>query len=367
MISDYLNNTLLKNEIWNTELFGNLAREYFYSLIILLIFVIIFKLIYSIIIRKLENLARGTENSIDDTLIDIVRSLKPPFYFFLALYFSIKTLETTVFVDKVLNSILVVWFVYQIVIAAHIFIDYFFRKKLYKGREEGAINAISVASLLVKIILWAFGLLLVLSNLGVDITSLIAGLGIGGIAVALALQNILGDLFSSFAIYLDRPFVVGDFIIVGDKMGVVQKIGIKTTRIRALQGEEIVMSNKELTSAHIQNFKSLKERRVAFSFGVAYETSSDLVEEIPKVVKEIISKIDLARLDRAHFKSFGDSALLFEVVYYIASSEYLTYMDVQQAINTAIKKRFEELGISMAYPTQTLYVEQIGKSRHIKK
>jgi small-conductance mechanosensitive channel len=197
----------------------------------------------------------------------------------------------------------------------------------------------------------------VLSNAGVDITSLIAGLGIGGIAVALALQNVLSDLFSSFAIHFDKPFLVGDFIIVGDQMGVVEKIGIKTTRIRALQGEELVFANKELTDAHIQNFKKMRERRVVFSIGVLYETPQKHLQEISWLLRSIIEKQEQVRFDRAHFARFDASALTFEVVYYVLSDEYTTYMDIQQQINFAILEAFSARHISMAYPTQTVYLQ----------
>jgi len=196
----------------------------------------------------------------------------------------------------------------------------------------------------------------VLSNLGVNITSLVAGLGIGGLAIALALQSVLSDLFSSFSIYFDKPFQVGDYIIVGKHSGTVEKIGIKSTRIRASQGEEIVISNQELTSARVQNFKKLKERRNTTSIGVTYETSTDKLKKIPDIIKYIIEEEKNARFDRVYFTTFADSALVFDLVYYVKSDAYSVYLETQQNINFKIKEAFEKEGIDMAYPTQTIYL-----------
>jgi MscS family membrane protein len=179
-----------------------------------------------------------------------------------------------------------------------------------------------------------------------------------GVAIAFAFQNILEDLFSSFAIVFDKPFKIGDFIIVGDKLGVVEKIGIKTTRIKSLQGEEIVISNKELTSAQVRNFKKMETRRISFSFGVTYQTPTEKLKGIPKTVESIIEETDNVRFDRAHFNEFGDSALLFEVVYYVEGNDYNMYMDAQQQINLKIKESFEKDGIEMAYPTQTIFLQK---------
>ena len=236
-----------------------------------------------------------------------------------------------------------------------VLVDYIFKKITEKKKDEGVKTAFSYLSIFAKVLVWSFGLLLILSNLGVNITSLVAGLGIGGIAFAFAIKNILEDLFSSFAIFFDKPFVPGDFIQVGDQRGVVKKIGIKTTRIQATQGEEIVFSNQELTSSQIHNFKKLRERRINFSFGIIYETPLEKIAEISDMVKKIILEIEGARFDRAHFNCFADSALSFEVVYFVMSDDYNQYMDIQQKINLAILEVFKKEGIEMAYPTRVVY------------
>jgi len=240
-------------------------------------------------------------------------------------------------------------------------IDYFFEKIIKKRLEEDSTFDSSIIKLLgkgLRAVVWFVALLLVAQNLGYDITALIAGLGIGGIAVAFALQGILSDIFASFSIYFDRPFQTGDFIIVGNEMGTVKHIGLKSTRIQTLQGEELVMSNKELTEARIHNHKKMERRRIGFRFGVVYDTPTKKLRQIPQMVKDIIATQESVDVDRVHFTEFGDFSLNFQVMYYMNTPNYTAYMDTQQAINLAIKEKFEQEGIEFAYPTQTVYVKK---------
>jgi small-conductance mechanosensitive channel len=337
---------------------GNSLKDYIVFGGAFFAFLLIFKIFQSIVLGRLTKIAERTKNDIDDEFIKIVRSIKPPFYSFLAFYFALRFLTLNEFLSRIFDAVLIIWFVYQLIGAVQILIDYVVRKKFAEESRESraAAGALGIA---VKFILWSLAFLLILQNLGVNVTSLIAGLGIGGIAVALAVQNILGDLLSSFAIYFDKPFKPGDFIVVGNTLGTVEKIGVKTTRLRALQGEEVVMPNKELTGAKIQNFKKMEKRRVDFTFGIVYETPVEKLKKIPGTIKEIFDSISLAALDRVHFKEFGDFALVFEVVYYVESPDYNRYMDIQQEINLKIKEKFEKEGIVFAYPTQTIFVNQI--------
>ena len=178
------------------------------------------------------------------------------------------------------------------------------------------------------------------------------------IAVALAAQNILGDLFASLSIVLDKPFAVGDFLIIDNYMGSVEKVGLKTTRVRSLSGEQLIFSNNDLLGSRIRNFKRMYQRRVVFSFGVVYETPANQLEAIPSMVREIVQGQPQTRFDRAHFQKFGDYALIFEVVYHVDSPDYNLYMDIQQAINLAIYRGLDERGLALAYPTQRLYLHQ---------
>jgi small-conductance mechanosensitive channel len=199
-----------------------------------------------------------------------------------------------------------------------------------------------------------------LDNLGFDISAVIAGLGIGGVAVALASQGILEDLFSYFSILFDRPFELGDFIIVGEFMGTVERVGIKTTRLRSISGEELVLANTDLTGSRLRNYKRMAQRRVAFTIGVTYETGMDRLERIPELIQHVIESVDKTIFGRAHFFSYGDFSLNFEIVYFVTTNDYDVYMDTQQAINLGIKRKFDENGIEFAYPTQVQYLASLS-------
>lgn len=214
---------------------------------------------------------------------------------------------------------------------------------------------------LVSFVIWVVAIIFLLDNLGVKISAVVAGLGIGGIAVALAAQAVLGDLFSYFVIFFDKPFETGDFVMVGDKLGVVEHIGIKTTRMRALSGEQLVFSNTDLTNSRVHNYKRMEKRRVVFSLGVTYQTSPELLRKITSIVKDIIITMEDTLYDRGHFASYGDFSLNFEFVYYVNGEDYNKYMDIQQSINLAIFETFKNEGIDFAYPTQTLIFHKEAK------
>jgi small-conductance mechanosensitive channel len=203
-------------------------------------------------------------------------------------------------------------------------------------------------------VLWIIGIIFLFDNLGFNVTAVITGLGVGGIAIALAAQTILGDIFNYFVIFFDRPFELGDFIIVDDKMGTVEYIGLKTTRLKSLGGEQIIFSNSNLTNSRIHNYKRMQERRILFRFGVVYETRKEDLAEIPKIIQSIIREIPNTRFDRAHFAAFGQYSLDFEVVYYMLNGEYNSYMDTQQKINLALFEIFGERKIEFAFPTYTI-------------
>jgi small-conductance mechanosensitive channel len=342
----------------NTQFLGNSLLEYAKAIGLFIVLLIVFKVVQYIILKRLGKLAEKTETDIDDTLIEITKSLKPPFYYFLAFYFAVQFLTLNALTVRIISGVLVVWVVYQVIKGIQILLNYILHKKFVKEDDKGSKAAIGYISMILKIVLWAIGLLLILSNLGIDVTSLIAGLGIGGIAIAFALQNILSDLFSSFAIYFDKPFVVGDFIAIGKDKGTVEKIGIKTTRIRSTMGEEIVISNQELTSARVNNYGRIAERRNVFTLGVTYETPTEKLKLVPAIVRSAVKSTELTRFDRVHFSSFGDFSLNFDVSYYVQSNEYSKFMDVKQEVNIKIKDGFEKEGIEFAYPTQKLFLSK---------
>ena len=206
------------------------------------------------------------------------------------------------------------------------------------------------------VVLWACIALLILTNAGIEIAPLIAGLGLGGLAIAFALQKVLEDIFCSVAIVLDRPFQIGDFIIIGDEMGTVERVGIKSTRIRSLSGEMLAVSNADLLNTRIRNYRPMEERRVVFGFGVLYDSPPAKVARVGGWVREIIEGIEHARFDRAHFKGFGDSSLDFEIVYFVKGNDYVRYMDIQEKINLALFDKLAAEGLDFAFPTRTIRI-----------
>jgi len=359
-------NNVFFNPVWQNTLFGNTLQKYAISAVVFVFLITGFRLFQGVVLWRLRKIARKTKTELDDVIIKMVEDVRPPLYTLVAFWIAFTFLEVSTFAEGVVTALAIMVIVYQVIRALHVFTDYALDRYARRGgADHGSVTAVKTLGRAIKGILWVIGALVVLQNIGINVTSLVAGLGIGGVAIALAAQNILGDLFSSFAIVFDKPFAQGDFIIVGEHMGVVEKVGIKTTRLRALQGEEIVISNTELTNSRIQNFRKMKERRVQFSLGVTYDTPKKKLSKIPGIIEEIVKKSKRRRFDRANFKEFGDSALLYEVVYYLKSGDYNEYMDNQQTINLEVVAAFEKEGIEMAYPTRTVYLK--SSDHHTKK
>lgn len=310
--------------------------------------------------HRLRKLADRRQSHVLDVADRILGATKSWFLFLIAAFIGSRFWVLPKPVDMVLVKGAIIVFVLQvgmwILTAALVLIEAKREEELKENRS--AVAAMDMLSFVARAVVWSLALLLILDNLGVNITALVAGLGVGGIAVALAAQNILGDLFASLSIVLDKPFVVGDFLIIGEHLGNVEKVGIKTTRLRSLSGEQLIFSNNDLLGSRIRNYGRMFERRVVFSLGVTYQTSAEQLKLIPKIIREAVETQNKVRFDRAHFQKYGDFALVFEAVYYVLSPEYNEYMDIQQAINLQIFEQFEKGGIEFAYPTQTLYLNQ---------
>ena len=230
-----------------------------------------------------------------------------------------------------------------------------------RARADDTIDASRKTTFAAVVFLGRLGIytiliLLALENLGIDITALLAGIGIASVAIGLALQNILGDLFASLSIVFDKPFEIGDFVIVDDMMGTIENVGLRTTRVRSLSGEQLVFSNNDLLTSRIRNYKRMQERRVVFRFGVTYDTPAAKLRAIPDLVRRIVDARDTVRFDRAHFSGFGDFSLDFEVVYWVLEPDYALYMDAQQEINLALVEAFEERAVAFAFPTRTIHL-----------
>lgn len=326
----------------------------------------VFWILKRIVLLRLARYARKTTTPLDNFVSDALAATHYLLFLPLALYAASQLLTLPVRVESVAGQFAIVALLLQTALWGHFFIDSWVRHTLRIKKTEDAASAstVGVLGFLARLGLWSFVLLLALDNLGFNITALLTGLGIGGVAVALAAQNILGDLFASISIALDKPFMIGDFIVVGDQMGTVEYIGLKTTRLHSLSGEQIVFSNTDLLNSRIHNYKRMSERRVLFSFGIVYQTRADTLERIPAMVREIIEQQEHVRFDRTHFKAYGDSSLEFEVVYYVLDPDYNVYMDKQQAINFALFRRFDAEGIEFAYPTRTLFVRGSAPPTH---
>ncbi len=337
---------------------GNTVNDYIIAASVFIVSVLLLKIFKQIVLIRLRKFSEKTETRLDDIVLAIV-DVRWPFFVFVSLYISFRIITVPAVISRVVEYILLIVITYYVGKALQKLIEYMIHRKAEKeGGVREASSMLDALGVIAKITLWITAFLFIISNLGYNISTLLTGLGIGGIAIAFALQNVLADIFASISIYLDKPFVVGDFIMIGTDMGEVRKIGIKSTRLKTLQGEELIVSNKELTEARVNNFKKMERRRVVFSIGVTYDTSSKKLKDIPGIVKGIIDKIELADFDRAHFKSYGDSALTFEIVYYAGTSDYTAYMDIQQGINLQIKEAFEKKKIEMAFPTRTIYLNK---------
>jgi small-conductance mechanosensitive channel len=310
--------------------------------------------------RRLGQLAKKTVTDWDDLIVVLIERVRSLFLLVLGVYAGSLILTLPSSVSDYFNKGVFVILLFQLALigshAIKFLIERYRRRKLESN--AAAVTTLSSVGFVLKTLLWFTLLLVALDTFGVNVTALVAGLGISGIAVALAVQNVLGDLFASFSIVFDKPFVIGDFIIVGDFLGTVEYVGLKTTRIRSLSGEQLVFSNGDLLNSRIRNFKRMYERRVVFTIGVLYQTPYEHLLEIPKMIQSIIESQSQVRFDRAHFKEYGAYSLNFEIVYWIQNPDYNLYMDIQQTINLSIFKQFKAKGIEFAYPTQTLFVQK---------
>jgi small-conductance mechanosensitive channel len=346
-------------EFLNQAYFGNTIAAYLVALGIFAGGIILLRIFKSIVLYRLKKWAEKTETTLDDFLIRGIEKSVVPLLYYGAFYVGITSLTLSsqaANVIKIISLFLLTFFIVRLISSGIMFTMSYFIRKQERGDEK--VRQLRGMTVLINIFIWGIGVVFLMDNLGFNISAVIAGLGIGGIAIALAAQAILGDLFSYFVIFFDRPFEVGDFIVVGDKTGTVEYTGIKTTRIRALSGEQLVFSNTDLTNSRIHNFKKMQERRVVFKLGVVYQTPTAQLEEIPKIVRAIIEKHTDVRFDRGHFASYSDFSLNFEFVYFVFGAEYVKYMDTQQSINLEIYKEFEKRKIEFAYPTQTLYLNK---------
>lgn len=344
-------------QILHYSFLGNTITNYLSATAVFISGVAVIYVFKKYVLSWLKKRAGETSTVIDDLLVKAIEKSLLPLIYFGVFYIALQTLDLSSGFKQVLEKLAIALFTLLVVRVVISIVNHIIQSYLNKIEDSGGGDKQLKGILsLINFIIWAMALVFLLDNLGVKISAVVAGLGIGGIAVALAAQAVLGDLFSYFVIFFDKPFEVGDFIIIGDKMGIVEYIGVKTTRIRAIGGEQLILSNTDLTNSRVHNFKKMERRRVVFNLGVTYQTSAVKLRSIPKMVKETIEKLDDTIFDRGHLASYGDYSLNFEFVYYVTSADYNSYMDAQQNINLAIYEKFEEEAIEFAYPTQTIFI-----------
>lgn len=345
------------DEFWNQEFWHNSVREYLIVVGFILLGIFLVRIFKRTILEQVRKLTDKTKTNIDNYFVESVEKYVIPAVYFSIIYSGLRYLNLP---PKVVAALSVAYTViityYGVGLVANVIrlsLRSYARKR---GPGPEAVKQIGGIILIINVLVWGLGLLFLFDNLGYDVTAVVAGLGVGGIAIALAAQNILGDLFNYFVIFFDRPFESGDFLVIDDKNGIVDQIGIKTTRIKTLSGEQLVMANSDLTTSRIHNYKKMQRRRIVFSVGVSYETSLEQLKKIPKVIKEVVLEQEPVTFDRAHFQKYGDSSLVFEIVYFVENPDYNLYMDVQQQINFGIYEKFEAMGVVIAFPTRTLYI-----------
>lgn len=337
----------------------NSLKAWLVACAIILSVTLLARLLKGFSIRRLSRGSRSSYRRLNDATIKALEATRVWMLFLVAIYLGSEYLRLPTKFEHVVAIVATLAAFLQTGLWLNAIFRFWIDSERHRAMsaDAGAATSLSALGFVGSGILWLVILLLMLENLGVNVTTLVASLGVGGIAIGFALQNILGDLFASLSIILDKPFVIGDLLFVDNYRGTVESIGVKTTRLRSLDGEIVVFSNGDLIKSRVRNYQHMHERRVLFSFGVLYSTPVAQLERIPAMVKDIISAQNNARFDRAHFNAFGASSLDFEVVYWILASDYTIYMDTQQAINLALMRRFEEEAIGFAFPTRTLYHE----------
>jgi small-conductance mechanosensitive channel len=349
-----------------TILGGNSLLAWTIGLGITVLVFVVLRLLVSFIRGRLVALTEQTSSHWDDIIIHALTQTKFLTLLVAAVYFGSLSLTVAPNARQIIVGVATITLLLQAGIWASSAVRTTLKRYTEDHGDDGAsITTMNALGFVVRLALWAGVALLALDNLGIDITALVAGLGVGGVAVALAIQNILGDLFASLSIVLDKPFVNGDFIVVGDMLGSVEYVGLKTTRIRSLSGEQLIFSNADLLGSRIRNFGRMYERRVVFTVGVTYDTPRKKLLIVPTIIREAIEQQAETRFDRSHFSAYGNSSLNFETVFYVLVPDYNVYMDKQQAVYFRIHERFEEEGIEFAFPTQTIHVASMPRAQTV--
>ncbi|RNI26347.1 mechanosensitive ion channel family protein [Rufibacter latericius] len=349
------------NRLLNQTYYHNSVFDYLFALGAIIIGLLLLRSFKHVFFNRFKNWVKGTKTHIDDLAVEGIDRFLMPALYFAIIHAGISYLTLSEKAQNLLSVVttMVITFLFVRLISSTILLllKSYVRKQ---SRGEEKVKQLGGLMLIINAVIWMVGLLFLFDNMGYNVTTIITGLGIGGIAIALAAQNILGDVFNYFVIFFDRPFETGDFIVIDDKSGTVDYIGIKTTRVKSLSGELLVFANSDLTKSRIHNYKQMVRRRVVFKITVTYQTSLENMKEIPGLIEGIVKEHSPVEFDRSHFMNYGDSSLDYETCYYVLSDQYNKYMDIQQSINFRIFEEFQKRGIEFAYPTRTLFVVNDG-------
>ena len=348
----------------NASYFGNSARAWHVAAGIAVAVYLSLVLVQRLAVGRLGKLAQRTDNDWDDAVVDLVRNTRPFFFVALSLIAAIRGLAVPRSWGGPLHAVLELLVLLQIGLWATGLIAFLVERSLSRRRETAdriGVAAVRAIGITVKVVAWIIVVLIAIQNVfDKNVTALMTGLGVGGIALALAVQNILGDLLAAVAIVFDRPFDVGDTIQVENHVGTVEQIGLKTTRLRSVTGEQLIIGNGELLKSKLRNYRRMYERRAILHLDLNYETPPEVVERIPVMIREIVESQSGVRFDRSHFAGFMENALRVETVYFVLDPDYSCYMDVQQAVNLGILRRFAAERIQFAFPTRTVQLHADG-------
>lgn len=356
------------NSFWEQIYWGNTVRSYFIAAAGILVAWIVIRIVKKIFVTQVEKFVKRTNSRFDDLFTNLIEKFAIPWLYIFANYSIIQQLYLHPRLDRVLDgamAFVTMYFAVRLInYMMQVLLSGYMRRR---GESEQRIRHLSGMLIVVKGFVWVIGLLTLARNFGFDVSTLLASLGVGGIAIALASQAILGDLFSYLVIFFDKPFEIGDFVILGpDTLGTIEYIGIKTTRIRSLSGEQLIISNTNMTNSTIRNYKRMERRRIVFKVGVVYQTKYELLQKIPGMLKSIVLELENITFDRAHLQEYASYCINFEVVYYLNSPDYNQFMDAQQKVFFRIHEEFSKLGIQFAIPVQTVFIGDLQKDPDAK-
>ena len=351
--SDFLDRTVYHNSI----------RHWSVALGIALVAFLLLLLVRRLLVSRLGAIARRTSTDVDDIIVALVAKTRPYAMAMAAVVLGARSLTLPPTTDAYIATAFVLVVLAQVGVwgttAVNLWVHRHIRRRTAHADNTSA-STMRALGIAIKLLLWAIVFITALDKFGVNVTALVTGLGIGGIAIALAVQNVLGDLLAALAIVFDKPFDVGDFIVVEEVQGTVEHIGLKTTRVRSVNGEQVIVANGELLKSRIRNFKRMLERRVVFTTDLTYDTPPEVVARIPGTIREVVTSQQPVRFDRSHFATYTDSALRIETVYYVLDPDYTRFLDIQQTINLELLRRFNAERVRFAFPTRTVEVVEGG-------